>query len=124
MRFLYHFHFFNNISFHPTGNLIISFLFFILFLQFHLATTRIIVLVVDTAVLAALIAPVKLALVDVSTPKFPAMRGISPADSINPSPIKACSRNTRSPAIKIVACKKVARHSPMICLHQAKKSSE
>ena len=38
-----------------------------------------------------------------SKPNAPAMRGISPAESISPKPSSACSLNSDSPAIRIVA---------------------
>ena len=57
--------------------------------QAHFDTACTTVLVVFTAAWAVYTADMILALVVVSRPKVPAMRGISPADSIRPSPSKA-----------------------------------
>ena len=58
-----------------------------------------------------------MAFVVVSSPKAPAMRGISPAESMSPKPSRAWSLNTISPDTRMVACKNAVRHRPMTCLH-------
>lgn len=64
-----------------------------------------------------------LARVVVSSPKVPAILGTSPAESIRPSPRSRWSRNTSSPATRIVLCKNAVRHRPMTCLHHCMKPS-
>ena len=64
-----------------------------------------------------------MALVVVSRPKAPAMRGTSPAASMRPSPRRALSLNTMSPATRMVAWRKAVRHRPMTCLHHWVKPS-
>ncbi len=53
------------------------------------ATAEATTLVVFTAIWAVWTAEVRLALVEVSSPKAPAIRGTSPAESISPSPSRA-----------------------------------
>ena len=89
----------------------------------HFDTACTIVRVVFTAACAVYTALIMLALVVVSRPNVPAMRGISPAESIKPRPNSAWSLNTMSPAMRIVACKNAVRHNPMICLHHWMKPS-
>lgn len=89
----------------------------------HFDTACTIVRVVFTAACAVYTALIMLALVVVSRPNAPAMRGISPAESIKPRPNSAWSLNTMSPAMRIVAYKNAVRHNPMICLHHWMKPS-
>ena len=79
-------------------------------------TTLAMTLVVLTAIWAVWTAEVRLALVEVSSPKAPAIRGTSPADSIRPSPSRAWSLNTISPATRMVDWRNAVRHRPTICL--------
>ena len=68
---------------------LLIFAWIVVLLLSYLLTAEAMTLVVFTAIWAVWTAELRLALVEVSSPKAPAIRGTSPAESISPSPSRA-----------------------------------